>query len=205
MHDVTGRWPDPRQMPNRILRDGLSILPMPARAMTLISGPMPAALAACGQARAWGWPEPVPDGPVALALRRDRILMLGGPRLAEGWDAERGLAVSVMDGAWSGLMLGGRHAFDLLRMGTEIWLDRPSASVARLFLGIEVILWHSAEEEFRMIVPTPRAAFIWQALGEFAQDLTAPHAEFAIPDPRKQARPGVRRAGFRARDKAPPE
>ena len=178
MHDVTDRWPDPRAQDLRIMRDGLSILPLPARPMALISGPVSRALATCGQMRAWGWPDPVPDGPVALRLRRDRILMLGGPRLEDGWNADSGLAISRMDGAWLGLTIGGRRAFDLIRRGTEISLAQPSASVTRLFCGVEIALWRSAEEEFRLLVPAPQAAFLWQFLSLCAEDLAPPHPDF---------------------------
>ncbi len=183
MRNDTARWPDPRGLPERIEAEGLAIAPLPARPMAMISGPVDAALALYGKLHAWGWPDVIRDGAVALSLRRDRILMLGADEIREGWDGRRGLAISDVSGAWEGLELHGPRAFEVLRMGTEISLDIPSASVARLFSGVELLLWRAGEQRFRLLVPVERAVFIRELLARFVQELPPPPAGFSGPKP----------------------
>lgn len=48
-----------------------------------------------------GWPE-IADGPsYAIALRRDRVLPVNGPGLADGWDDEAEHAISDMSGGYA--------------------------------------------------------------------------------------------------------
>lgn len=100
-----------------------------------------------------GWPE-MASGPVALCLRRDRVLELDGPARQDGW--RDGLAVTDVTDGYAVFEISGAVAFDALRAGTEIRLDLPSRSVARRFHGMDALIYRIAPG-YRIHVPRAMA------------------------------------------------
>ena len=100
MRDDRQKWaPSQSDSPATVETDLVRISGVSSDRLTLISGPVQQALAKCGMQIAAGWPDPVSSDSYALRLRRDRILVVNGPALEDGWDADNGVAISDMTGA----------------------------------------------------------------------------------------------------------
>ena len=142
------------------------------RRQTLISGPHASALALAGVAGATGWPGPAMAETYALRLRRDRILVVNGPELADGWHAQEGLAVSDMTDGYAVLEMSGTDAMSILRRGTEIALNEPSASAARGFAGYSTLIYScGAQNRYRVHVPRGDLEGLWALLLSFAEQV----------------------------------
>ncbi len=93
-----------------------------------------------------GWPDIAPAAPYRITLRRDRVVEIGGAPVTEGWNSDSGQAHSDITDAYAVLDLQGPRAFDILKRGTEISHDLPSASVVRKLFGLDVWLYRHADE-----------------------------------------------------------
>ena len=116
-----------------------------------------------------GWPDPARGASYALGLGRDRLLLVNGPALEDGWDARAGLAVSDMSGGYAVFGLCGPGIGAVLARAGEIDPARPSRSVARLFLGLEALLYfHEAApgggQALRLHVSASQAMALVEAL-----------------------------------------
>ena len=100
-----------------------------------------------------GWPDVTKGESYSIALRRDRVLLINWPAREDGWDVKNRWAVSDMTGGYACFDLSGSHAMDVLKRGTEIALAEPSRSAARLFAGLDVVLYrHEKDDTFRFHV-----------------------------------------------------
>lgn len=95
---------------------------------------------------ALGWPDRAAGQDDLVALRRDRVLLVGGAVLPAGWHEAGCLISEVTDGRVI-YDLAGPAAFALLQMGTEIALNQPSASVARRLFDFTVLLYRLAQTD----------------------------------------------------------
>ncbi|MYM54947.1 hypothetical protein [Thalassovita mangrovi] len=140
---------------------GIAITPVTPERQILISAP--AVLSR--HPGAIGWPDIATGDSYAISLRRDRVLLVNGPDMAEGWDDEIGQAVSDVTDAYSVFDLTGPKALELLKHGTEIGLQQPSRSAARMLFGLGVFLYrHGAEDRFRLHVLRAQGQTAWQML-----------------------------------------
>ncbi|MCI5076879.1 hypothetical protein [Oricola sp.] len=141
---------------------GLTIRQIRPKRMTVISGPFASIRKSTGIDRAIGWPE-APDGePYLLRLRRDRVLMVNGPDLADGWNAELGLAISDMTCGYAVFEIKGADAMAFLRRGAGISLRTSSASVNRLFHGLAAMIYSwNDQNHFRVHVASPMQDAFW--------------------------------------------
>jgi hypothetical protein len=135
---------------------------------TVISGPYRACLNLSGFQQAVGWPHAEPGESYALRLRRDRVLVVNGPVLADGWNAEHGVAVSDMTDGFAVIDLQGSDCLFVLRRGTEVSIEMPSASCIRLFAGHEVILFSRGTDAYRLHVARGHLEAIWVLLTTYA-------------------------------------
>jgi hypothetical protein len=104
---------------------------------------------ACGPAM--GWPDIALGGGYCIALRRDRVLLVNGPELADGWHAEAGHAVSDMTGGYAVFEIWGERAIEGLKRGADLNPAIPSRSALRRFGGLDVILYRFEEQSrFRL-------------------------------------------------------
>ena len=78
----------------------------------------------------------------ALAMRRDRMLVVNGPMLQDGWH-DSGYAVSDMSSAHVAFEFEGSATMDLLSRGTEIDFNNKSAGVARRFRDLDILLYQA--------------------------------------------------------------
>jgi hypothetical protein len=110
------------------------------------------------------WPDLIPeDGAAyALSLRRDRVLIVGGESLDEGWHQASQQAVSDVSGCWRVFDLPGPRAFAILERGGEVSVDVPSSSAVRFLFGFEVLLSLRPEQGCRIHVPTAQAVALIQ-------------------------------------------
>ena len=148
MRDDAHRWTPPPGLAEQTdlggATLGVAILPR----QTLISGtnvrqnsPLPLV----------GWPDIATGDTYRITLRRDRVVEVGGNARHEGWNAETGEATSDITDGWSVFDLSGPRAIDILKRGTEVSLNEPSASVARKLWGFDVWLYrYEAEDRFRL-------------------------------------------------------
>lgn len=147
MRNDSARWDAPCAETG-FSREGLSLRRIWPERQVLVSGPD--VLTRVGLPLI-GWPD-MASGPVALCLRRDRVLELDGAERAEGW--QNGLAVTDVTDGYAVFEITGEGAWAALREGTEIRLDVPSRSVARRFHGLDALIYR-IEGGFRL--HTPRA------------------------------------------------
>ncbi|MCK0151388.1 hypothetical protein MWU54_15205 [Marivita sp. S6314] len=100
-----------------------------------------------------GWPEICEATTYALSLRRDRVLVVNGDPVEDGWDDATSQARSDASDLYSVFDLSGRDAFNVVKRGTEISMESPSRSVLRRFFGLQVMLYRvQAEDRFRLHV-----------------------------------------------------
>lgn len=159
MRDGSGRWSAPFDSSETLSAGGVAISTFRPGRLCLVSGVD--ALRQTGLPLV-GWPAPAPSGGYALVLRRDRVLEVDGPPREDGWDGAAGLAVSNVTDGYHAFLIEGQGAFELLKTGAELSLDRPSASAARPLWGLPAILYRlGAETRFAALVPGPHAAAAW--------------------------------------------
>lgn len=103
-----------------------------------------------------GWPDVPRAERYALSLRRDRVLLVGGCDLADGFDAAANVAVTDISDGFDVIDLIGPGAIACLQRGAELRTDQTSRSVARLVFGIGVYLY-AAPGGDGLRVHTPRA------------------------------------------------
>jgi len=149
--------------------DGVVLTELIPEGLTLLWGAMQQAMMLANADVTVSWPGPSAGNTHALALRRDRVLVVNGASLAEGWHSDIGLAVSDMTRGFRAATLSGPLCFEVLKRGTEISRSIPSGSVSRGFAGYPVFL-HTVEgpETYRLYVP--RAVFegFWDLIETFA-------------------------------------
>ena len=137
--------------------------------MTLISGPIANALSHAKVQDVISWPTPVDRNDYALAIRRDRILLVNGTQLAPGWDDSLGLAISDVSAGYRVCSFEGPNAYKALQRGAEISPNIPSGSVARNFSGYPVLLHAMGNEyKFRFFVPSALFFGLWDLLETYA-------------------------------------
>ena len=147
MRDDRNRWTPPQGADCGFSIGAVTCRLLALPRQTLVSGPT----ARADHAPVHGWPEVVTGEAYTIALRRDRVVRVGGDVVPEGWDRDAGLARSDISGGWAVIELDGKGAISVLKRGTELSLDRPSASVVRKLFGLDVWLYrHGTEDRFRL-------------------------------------------------------
>ncbi|MFK7751272.1 MAG: hypothetical protein AB8B51_01865 [Sedimentitalea sp.] len=112
--------------------------------------------------------------PYALRLRRDRILIVDGPELPDGWHDDLGLAVSDVTDGYGVIDIKGGTALGLLQRGTEISATLASPSVVRGFYGYDVLIYgFGGENQYRIHVPRAHFAGLFALLVTFAEQIDA--------------------------------
>ncbi|MCZ4351221.1 hypothetical protein O4H61_01695 [Roseovarius aestuarii] len=111
------------------------------------------------------WPGIVTGQSYALCLRTDRVLLVNGPPLSEGWHEGTDQAVSDASDAYAVVDISGPRSLEVLTRGAELSLQHPSKSVARLLFGLGVFLYrHDSEDRFRIHVPSSQADALIQSI-----------------------------------------
>ena len=170
MRDDSQRWPAPRQSDAHVLIEGVDIRVDNVSRQMLVSGPNVLAQMDCPLI---GWPDIAPAGAYAVCLRRDRVLIVNGAEMVEGWDDAAQQAVSDMTDGYAVLAIHGPRAMDVLYRGTELRLDHPSRSAARMLFGFAVFLYRKdGPDTFRVHVPAAQSDALFARLESAAHQLT---------------------------------
>jgi hypothetical protein len=112
-----------------------------------------------------GWPDIVTTQCYALALRRDRVLLVGEADATLGYSDDTGLAVSDVSDGWQVADISGPNALECLRRGAELDLAQPSRSVMRRVFGLDVMLYRTHDEtRFRVHVEKARSHAFFTSL-----------------------------------------
>ncbi|MCP4185329.1 MAG: hypothetical protein GY761_18805 [Hyphomicrobiales bacterium] len=139
---------------------------------TLISGPYKKCLDICKLPRATSWPQTATGNNYAVRLRRDRILVIDGPSLDDGWHDDAGVSVSDMSSAYILVEIKGEAALDLLNRGADLNVDIASGSVVRSFRGFDVFIYRwQSETQFRMHFHHANLEAIWQLSQAFEKQI----------------------------------
>jgi len=164
MRDDTAFWPAPYSAGAQLVSTSVTIEQKRMPQM-MVSG---ATLAEAFPQKSWpriGWGTQAPDGPCALSLRRDRLLLLNATDLSTGWHASQGFAATDMSAGLAVFQLSGTGALALLSQGGPLSPDIPSASVMRRMWGVDVMLYMGPEpNQMRLHVPAARAPAVWHML-----------------------------------------
>ncbi|WP_299029402.1 hypothetical protein [uncultured Sulfitobacter sp.] len=158
-----------------VTASGITIQSRAIARQTVISGAgvLRAFEKSCGPAI--GWPDVAQGASYAVALRRDRVLLVNGPALQEGWDDTTGHAVSDMTGGYAVIELSGVGVQDVLKRGAEINPDLPSRSAARRFGELGVILYHFENANcVRLHVNVAQQQAAWLMLQTYADQMFGP-------------------------------
>ncbi|MFM7785154.1 MAG: hypothetical protein ACKPE6_11015 [Gammaproteobacteria bacterium] len=142
MSDRSAFWSAPPDWQEaRIARPGLQIA-VRGEPCTLVSGNTGAWLAAQGIAPAIGPREDCPEGPYALRLAPDSVLVVGMASAEEGWQAEQCVALSPCSDGWLVFEILGEDAAALMAEGSEYRFSAspglPTESARLLFAGVVV-------------------------------------------------------------------
>ena len=104
------------------------------------------------------WPDIATSDRYVVALRRDRVLLVGPTGHPPGYSPETGLATTEVSDAYLVIDISGPDALKALRRGTELRLDQPSRSVLRRLFSIEAMLYRVTDEgTFRAHIPRAMA------------------------------------------------
>ncbi|WP_299590486.1 hypothetical protein [uncultured Tateyamaria sp.] len=164
MRDDRNRWPATvgSERPN-LVRDTISIRHVSPARQTVISGNFEDCLTLSGLETAVGGGSDFASGETyALRQRRDRIVVVNGPDITDGWHSAHNVAVSDMTSAYSVIEMTGARVEQLIATGTEFNGDHASASVSRLWHGFGVLLYrHGAKDVFRLHVRSALAEAVW--------------------------------------------
>lgn len=155
MRDDRNRWDAPNSLAGVHTDNGITLTLVLLPRQMLISGSQ-----VLGKTD-WpivGWPDIAPTAPYALAVRRDRLVLIDGPDIAEGWHQDTGCAISEASDAYAVFDLSGDRGFEVLQRGAELRLDMASRSVARLLFGLGVLLYRVDKgDRFRIHVASSQA------------------------------------------------
>lgn len=147
MRDDRNRWAPPAPLSRPLSLGSATLCAVSVSRQTLISGPA----VRSGKDALVGWPDIAVGDAYRIVLRRDRIVEIGCAPQAEGWNADQGEAASDITDGFDVYELSGPGAFDILKRGTEISLDHPSASVARRAFGFDLWIYrHTDADRFRI-------------------------------------------------------
>ncbi len=148
MRNDVNRWSPPYGLPAPFERPGLTLSAVHLHRQSLISGPE---VHRTGPGPLIGWPDIAKGDTYRIALRRDRVVEVNGAEVLDGWNTATREAFSDISDGWSVFDLTGPAALEILKRGTELSLDTPSASVARRLWGLDVWLYrHGGEDRFRL-------------------------------------------------------
>ncbi|WP_136440889.1 hypothetical protein [Pacificoceanicola onchidii] len=167
MRDDRHKWPAiPGTGRPDLVREGISLRLVTAPRQTVISGAVSDCLALCGLSAAiGGGPDMAQGQTYCLRQRRDRILVVGGPDIADGWHSDLNVAVSDMTSAYSVIEMAGERVEQIIRTGTEFDGMQRSASTSRLWHGYGVLLYrYGRDDQFRMHVRSPLLDPVWDML-----------------------------------------
>ena len=167
MRDDRHKWPTALgvERPD-LVQNQITLRVVPVRRQTVVSGDIADCLAKSGCKAAVGGGLDIAWGETyCLRQRRDRILVVNGPDLDDGWHSDQNVAVSDMTAAYAIIEIVGAKAEQLIATGTEFIANRPSASTSMLWHGFGVLLYrHGGEHQFRMHVRSPLLDPVWEML-----------------------------------------
>lgn len=144
MRDDRHLWTPPARLTDPLELGGVTLVQVNVGRQVMISG---VGIGADGI----GWPEVASGDVYRIALRRDRVVAVGGPVRADGWDMDAAQAVSGISDGFEVFELSGPNAMGVLQRGTEITIDQVSSSVARVLFGLGVWVYrHGNETTFRL-------------------------------------------------------
>ena len=170
MRNDNARWTPAKGLDRpEFQRDGCTLRVIRPKRQILLSGPMNALLNAAGLSQAVGWPEQASGDTYAIRLRRDRVLVINGHEMTDGWDSDRGIAISDVTDGYAIIGLEGTRTLQVLKRGTEIDPSEPSASVVRGFAGYPIMVYaYGSDHSYRIHVPRVYLEGLWERLEEFA-------------------------------------
>lgn len=155
MRDDSERWDAPDPTGYVHAANGVTLGPAAVTRQTLLSGSR--VLTQTEQTIA-SWPDIVTAESYALSIRRDRVLLINGPAVAEGWHDGTCQAVSDASDAYAVFDMSGEKSLEVLKRGAELNLYIPSKSTARIVFGLRVFLYrYDAENRFRIHVASGHA------------------------------------------------
>ena len=162
MRDDSDKWDAPDALTGPHAENGVVLTPVSLTRQTLISGPR---VLSRPDWPIVTWPDIAPTAPYALSMRRDRVLLIEGPDMPDGWNGETERAISDASDAYAVFDISGDRAFEVLQRGAELRLDSDSKSVARLLFGFGVFLYRvNTADRFRIHVPSSQAGSLVCAL-----------------------------------------
>ncbi|MEM7193328.1 MAG: hypothetical protein AAF402_00165 [Pseudomonadota bacterium] len=161
MRNDTAIWSAPRNDSQLPCSSSVAISAAPALRQVLLSGPK---VRAQMNLQVVEWPDIISTERYALSIRRDRIMLVNGPEMIDGWDDELNQAISDVSDAYRVFDISSESLLEFLRRGAEIDLSLPSASVSRLWFGISVLLYRINENTARVHVPSAQADALLNAI-----------------------------------------
>lgn len=164
MRDDRSKWPavQSETVPD-VEHSGISVRQIALLRQTVVSGAFEDCMALSGMNTSVGGGSDIAVGEsYVLRQRRDRILVVNGPAVLDGWNDKHNVAVSDMTAAYAVIELSGGKAEQLIATGTEFDTQLVSPSVSRLWHGFGILLYRYGDgDTYRMHV---RSAFLTSVL-----------------------------------------
>ncbi|MEB8385637.1 hypothetical protein OO012_00230 [Rhodobacteraceae bacterium KMM 6894] len=162
MRDDSNKWDIPQPTNYEYTENGITLASVPLARQTLISGPN---ILTQTEPPIAAWPDIVTSDCYALPIRRDRVLLVNGPPLSQGWHDETRQAVSDASDAYAVFDINGERSLEVLKRGAELSLNVPSRSVARILFGLGVFLYrYDNESRFRIHVASGQTEALIRSL-----------------------------------------
>lgn len=161
MRDDRNRWDAQSDHLQSIEIGGVTLHEVVLERQMLVSG----ALVREAFTPAVAWPDIAQGDGYTLSLRRDRVMVVNGVPLPEGWDGKAAQAVSNVTDGFRVFEIAGEHAMAVLQRGAELEIKYPSASVARGIFHLSCILYrHEQKDRFRIHVARGHGEGLYQNL-----------------------------------------
>ncbi|MDO6731878.1 hypothetical protein Q4577_17735 [Marinovum sp. 2_MG-2023] len=200
MRDDRNRWP-PLQGDGRapLFGQGVQAQVIKLQQQTVISGAFNDCLSACGLDTAAGSGPDIATGDTyAVRQRRDRIVVVNGPALTDGWNDKHNVAVSDMTAAYCVISLLGPNAERVIATGTEFDSNLPSPSVSRLWHGFGILLYqHEKPNNYRIHIRSAHLESLWEMLARQISALVGLLDKPAAYADLEQKRTGTKRENAR--------
>lgn len=168
MRDDQKRWPEVKRYDrDELFGSGVAVRAVQLDRQTMISGSLSACLNLAGLKENSASSENFPGSSTyAIRLRRDRILVVGGPELEEGWIKAAEVAVSEMTTAYSVIDISGNAAESLLATGTEFNSRSIGPSASYKWHGFDCLIYRRGTDggTWRLHVRSAHLDAVWDML-----------------------------------------
>ncbi|ASJ75478.1 hypothetical protein [Granulosicoccus antarcticus] len=165
MRDDRNRWAAaPSEARPELVAQAVTARIVAIERQTVLSGDYSSCLELAGMCQpAVGSHEVANGDSYAIRQRRDRILIINGVQLEDGWHEGTGVAIADMSSAYCVIEISGTDAERIIATGTEYSAATSSPSAARLWHGFSCLIYRH-ENKYRLHIRSAYLEAAWDML-----------------------------------------